>query len=83
MKYILNGLNMTDREAAYDEIVRTLPLPPYFGRNLDALWDVVNCMEGEIELINSSAISGYAEKILSLLQEAAEENSQLIVSLQA
>ena len=83
MKYILNGLNMTDREAAYDEIVRTLPLPPYFGRNLDALWDVVSCMEGEIVLTNASAISGYGETILELLKEAAGENNCLTLTIQA
>jgi len=83
MKYTLNGQNMVGRDAAYDEIARALPLPAYFGRNLDALWDVVSCMEGEIECINAAAVSGYEEKILSLLQEAAEENPRLTVNIRA
>lgn len=83
MKYILNGQNMTEREAAYDELARTLPLPAYFGRNLDALWDVASCMEGEIEVVNAAAVSGYEEKILALLQEAAQENPRLTVTIQA
>ena len=83
MKYILNGMNMTSREAAHDEIVRVLPVPDYYGRNLDALWDVVSCMEGEILLDNAAAITGYGEKILSLLQEAGEENPRLTFTLQA
>lgn len=83
MKYILNGQSMAERETAYDELTRVLPLPGYFGRNLDALWDVVSCMEGEIEVINAAAVSGYAEKILALLQEAAEENPRLTVTIQA
>ena len=83
MKYTLNARNMITRDAAYDEIARTLPLPPYFGRNLDALWDVVSCMEGEILLDNAAAATGYGEKILSLLQEAGEENPRLTFTLQA
>ena len=83
MKYILNGALLTEREVAHDEIVRALPLPDYYGRNLDALWDVVSCMEGEIQVKNAAAICGYGEKILSLLQEAADENSRLTLSLQA
>jgi ABC-type maltose transport system permease subunit len=50
---------------------------------LDALWDVVSCMEGEIVLANTSVISGYGETILDLLKEAAEENSRLTLTIQA
>lgn len=83
MKYVLNGAMLVERESAYDEIVRVLPVPAYFGRNLDALWDVVSCMEGEIIIENAAAASGYAEKIHSLLQEAAEENPRFILTIQA
>lgn len=83
MKYVLNGAMLVERESAYDEIVRTLPVPAYFGRNLDALWDVVSCMEGEILLENTAAISGYGEKILALLREASEENPRLSLNIEA
>ena len=83
MKYILNGAALSGRDSAHDEIVRALPMPEYYGRNLDALWDVVSCMEGEILLENAAAISGYGEKILSLLQEAADENPRLSFTVQA
>lgn len=83
MKYVLNGAALTDRNAAHDEIVRVLPVPEYYGRNLDALWDVVSCMEAKILIENAAAASGYGEQVLDLLREAAEENSRLTVVIQA
>lgn len=80
-QYILNGQNMSTRENAYDEITRVLELPAYFGRNLDALWDVASCMEGEIILANG--VIGYGETVLSLLREAADENTRLTLTIQA
>ena len=82
MQYILNGAALTEWEAAHDELMRALPLPEYYGRNLDALWDAVSCMDGEI-LMENAAAGGYTEQILSLLQEAAEENPRLTLTLQA
>lgn len=81
MQYILNGQNLSTREAAYDEIASVFALPSYFGRNLDALWDIISCMEGEIVLTN--AIAGYGETILDLLREAADENPRLTLTIQA
>ena len=83
MKYILNGAAFSEREAVHDEMMRALPLPDYYGRNLDALWDVVSCMEGEILVESAASIRGYGEKILSLLQEAAEENPALTLTIRA
>ena len=66
MKYILNGAALTDRETAHDEIIRALPMSQYYGRNLDALWDEVCCMDGEILLEN-------AEFVPELLLRSEEE----------
>lgn len=82
-QYILNGASMATREAAHDEIVRALPLPEYYGRNLDALWDELGCLQGEILLANAASITGYGAEILTLLREAAEENPRLTLTIQA
>jgi len=39
MKYILDLSDVTDRDELYDAIEDQLPVPNYFGRNLDALYD--------------------------------------------
>lgn len=64
-------------EDFYTIVSRELVLPEYFGRNLDALWDVltgdialpltikfVNLSLGQLEIF---------EKIISLFEEAADE----------
>ena len=77
----LNGAAMVSRAAAHDEIARALELPDYYGRNLDALWDMASAMEAEIVLINPApmlnALGKYGCKLLSTLYEAAEENRNL------
>ena len=82
-KYILSGKNMRTREDAHTEIARALDLPAHYGRNLDALWDELICMEGEILLENAGAIDGYGGKILALLWEAADQNPRLTLNIQA
>lgn len=76
--YILNGAAMTSRTAAHDEIARALELPDYYGRNLDALWDVVGGMHAEIILREPApmlnALGIYGCKLLQTLFEAAAEN---------
>ena len=77
-QYILNGQTMSTREAAYDESARVLDLPAYFGRNLDALWDELSCMQGEIILVEPlNTADAYVQSLIATFADAANENSQL------
>lgn len=71
---ILDGKNMTTRSDAHDEIARVLELPDYYGRNLDALWDLLGEKQWQITLINvSEMIEGlgvYGEKLVQTFREA-------------
>ena len=40
-KCLLQGKNLTSLDQLYDELARQLEFPAYFGRNLDALWDLL------------------------------------------
>lgn len=74
MRYILDGNRMTDRESAHDELARALGFPEWYGRNLDALWDLVSVMEGEIMLLHPERLTElglYGGKLLDTLREAA------------
>lgn len=70
----LNGLNMTTREAAHDEIARQMNLPGHYGRNLDALWDVLTEREWTITLVNAramlDALGDYGEKLFKTFFDA-------------
>ncbi len=41
LEYTLHGEKMTDLDSMHDELQRCFMLPKYYGRNLDALWDVL------------------------------------------
>ena len=84
----LDGRCMTKRSAAHEYLSSTLSLPAHYGRNLDALYDVLTEIgeETEIILTDPAAVAEqmgkYGEALLATLQEAAEENPRLIVTLQ-
>lgn len=87
MAIILNGRAMTDRPAAHSHLTERLELPAYYGRNLDALYDVLTEIGTDTELILEDPaavienLGKYGEALLSTMQEAAEENRYLTITL--
>ena len=75
---VINGARMTDRAAAHAELARALKLPPHYGANLDALWDEISCMRGDVTLVHPAVLLNslgvYGCKLLQTLCEAAAEN---------
>ena len=48
---ILEGAKLADVDAVYDALAAQLGFPAHFGRNLDALWDVLTTdIPGPIEI---------------------------------
>ena len=87
MTVILDGNAMTDRPAAHSHLAQRLELPTYSGRNLDALYDVLTGIGVETQIILEDPaavarnLSRYGEALLSTMQEAAEENPHLTLTL--
>ena len=90
MKYSLDGRKIASRDDFYDELTRgKIPLPAHFGRNLDALWDVLTTdLAGPLEIIwNASGVSRGAmgaeehDLLVRLLQDAARERDDLTVTI--
>jgi ribonuclease inhibitor len=84
--YTIPGTSIRSLDDFYTEISRALSFPEYFGRNLDALWDVLTTdVEGPFELIwEDSAKSRESmgkdfEKISGLLKEVEEERDDFQV----
>lgn len=86
MIIMLDGKAMTDRPSTHSHLAEKLDLPSYYGRNLDALYDVLSEMVGEIVLVEPAAVienlGKYGEALLSTMQEAAEDNPNLTIILQ-
>ena len=49
---VLNGKSIRSLDDLYDQISTRFSLPAHFGRNLDALWDVLSTdIEGPFEIV--------------------------------
>ncbi len=88
MAVILDGKAMTDRAVAHTILAEALHLPEYYGRNLDALYDILTDIAEDTELIfrNPAAVETelgrYGTALLETLREAAEQNPYLTVTLE-
>lgn len=76
----LNGSMIRSLDDLYDQISSRLSLPEHFGRNLDALWDILSTdVEGPFEIVwkhadDSKELMGKDfGRVLKLLQELKEE----------
>jgi ribonuclease inhibitor len=78
---------MIDRVAVHNHLSERLQLPSYYGRNLDALYDVLTEIGDDTEIVleNPAAVAEqlgkYGEALLSTMQEAAESNAHLTITL--
>ncbi len=72
----------------YDELVRQLAFPGHFGRNLDALWDMLCCdIEGPIEIDWPTAAADRAhlgdkfEALRELFNDVVDERDDVTIRL--
>ena len=76
--YSIDGAAMTDRRAAHAELARALAFPEYYGGNLDALWDMISTMDGEVTLKHTAEmlnhLGGYGCSLLKTFFDAAQED---------
>ena len=83
----LDGREMTDRQQTHDYLTSRLQLPSYYGRNLDALYDLLTERgeELEIRLHHAQAIrdqlGSYGVKLLETLLSAENDHLPLTVTV--
>ena len=71
----------------HQHLYKALSLPKYYGCNLDALHDCLTERAEETELVVSARVTeekylgAYGEALLQVLQDAAEENPGLKVTI--
>ncbi len=77
--YVLDGKDMTSRQTAYRVIERTMDMPDYFGKNLDALADCLGERTADMSVVfvNTDALKNtlgdYADKMLNVFREASRD----------
>jgi ribonuclease inhibitor len=85
-RIVLDGNIIDTLEDVYDEIERQLSLP-YFGRNLDALWDLLTRdVDGPVEIFWRESDASRArlgpdfDRITALLREVAEDRPDVYLT---
>ena len=76
--YELDGRRLSDKTEAHVYLQETLPLPEYYGRNLDVLYDVLT-EQGEDMLLWILHAEAVHPAISAVLEDAMEENPFLTV----
>ena len=83
----LNGRLMTDKTAAHDHLQERLSLPAYYGRNLDALYDMLTSLPEatEIDLLEKDImldqLGAYGAALLVTMQQAEETAPNLTLNI--
>ena len=87
MRIELNGSLMTDRAALHDLLKEQLQLPEYYGRNLDALFDLLTERKETTEIVVTRwedvelNLGGYGAALMDTLYDAANENTALTIQV--
>ena len=84
MKRITLDCNLiTDDQTAHDLFAKELEFPAYYGRNLDALYDLLSTYpETELTLANASALGKlfrYGDNLMLAIKDAEKANPLLTV----
>lgn len=83
----LNGKKMLNRELTHDYIKWKLKLPKYYGKNLDALWDILSSWDRETKIIFLSTdcavenLGEYGQSLVEVFQDSAEENHNISLEI--
>ena len=83
MTVYLDGRQMTSRTALHDHLQRVLNLPDHYGRNLDALYDLLTERAEPTTLVlehwppAAEALGRYGTAFLKTLRDASEKNETL------
>ena len=78
---------MTDRGTAHDYLAETFGFPNYYGRNLDALFDLLSTYEKVTQIIVNAPelleenLGVYGKNILKTLEDAVRDNAKLTLQI--
>ena len=82
-RYIVNCKNVTTREEFYDLLEKKLPLPDYFGRNLDALHDVLGGAGFTLEVRSFGLLRQRLERFSGALERMLTETDEESLNFRA
>ena len=86
-KVHLNGKRMISKEVTHAYLKRKFDFPDYYGKNLDALWDLLTTLGKDTEIIILhkdsilESLGSYGEALLALFLELPEETDRIKVEI--
>ncbi|SFN63139.1 barstar family protein [Proteiniclasticum ruminis] len=86
-KVHLNGKRMISKEVTHAYLKRKFNFPDYYGKNLDALWDLLTTLgkDTDIIILHKDCIlenlGSYGEALLALFLELPEESDRIKVEI--
>ena len=82
LSFTIDCRELVSRAAAHDCFARVFALPAFYGRNLDALYDVLTELQPCTLLLEHTGclydtLGPYAEKLLGVFRDAARDNENI------
>ncbi len=83
MNVLLDGNTILNREMLHDLLATELCLPPWYGRNLDALYDcLTDVREDTVVVLRDRGaleehLGSYGHRFLRLLEDASRDNPHI------
>ncbi|MDY4078030.1 MAG: barstar family protein [Clostridium sp.] len=84
---ILDCKEMSSKEKAHEYIMKKMSFPDYYGKNLDALYDILSTYDKEVyvKFINFESLfkqlGDYAVSLIDVFRESEEENTKIKFSM--
>lgn len=85
---VLDGKKMTSREALHPYLQKQLHLPAHYGKNLDALWDILTEKHESLIIVFLNvddaldSLGEYGLGLLRLFQDADHTNANITLRYQ-
>ncbi len=76
---LLDGRTLGDQAALHPLLAQALSFPSWYGGNLDALFDCLTGLREEVSITLRALdeLTPYAQRVVKVLQAAAQENPHL------
>ncbi len=88
MKHTISLSKMYNPDDFYDQLEKYIDIPPYFGRNLEDLRDVLKLISEDTEIVFTDTaeadvmMSKYMKNLKKLCEALCKENDKLSISFE-